>query len=808
MPFGRAWIRPVETVVADRTTAGYLITGKQGRERPAIVAIAGAFRPSTLLFDTAHPLSDRFDILLVDMPGFGRTGPAVLPSADVFACHVCELVTAELGGRALMFLGESFGGIVALAAARQLGPDRVAGIAMVDPPLTQAAQARARSYLRRLVGSAVPTPFLAAYLDGDRIIRDGDRDGYLAAVRDVQAWARMLVLVGGRADGDTDGAPATLNTPDDEIAIRASDPPELAVLRIAEAGHQVLQEARATSVGALLHFYEACSNADVVPLRAAAGALIASPADAGLRERLLLSLRNCVARSRGADRDFLLPLLHAHPDDAELFNEILRVLYAILDPEGMAAVRTLTVRAQDPKALLWAHLHVASSLSGIGDIDGAIAEIRSFAFEGPLPARVATLLLNLELYATGADDRRIARAKEACLRNTRMLVPAAGKAARPRVGFVSGCFGSRNYSSLLVPFLQSLADGDFEVEVLSLMRDRLDHVRGVLPPGIAVRELGALTPATADAPAAWVAASKALADREVDLLVDLDDSLVPWSPGCVANRPARVQATWFNMTGPSLDRCYDAAIGPETLYPSWLDDDFPGRIARLPGDLYVYAPEIWADGPDAAAQPEIGPPPMLRNGYPTFGSLSNLYKISDACIALWAKVLLAMPQARFELGNELAHEPLAVARVMSGFARCGIDPSRISIRCRSGWPKYLAGYSQIDVALGTFPVAGGTTLFEAVHLGMPVLSRVGPSSLGRIGRWVEAAVGRPGMAHDDDDSFVAAAVRLASAPDELARLRREEPARLRAKSAADARRMAVAFEQVAHGLLEQHAWVR
>ncbi|MFM7344196.1 MAG: hypothetical protein ACKO1J_02360, partial [Tagaea sp.] len=67
------------------------------------------------------------------------------------------------------------------------------------------------------------------------------------------------------------------------------------------------------------------------------------------------------------------------------------------------------------------------------------------------------------------------------------------------------------------------------------------------------------------------------------------------------------------------------------------------------------------------------------------------------------------------------------------------------------------------------------------------------TSLGRIGKWLEAATGRSDVAHDDDASFVAEAIRLARAPGELARLRETEPARLRAKSRVDAARMADGF---------------
>ncbi len=83
-------------------------------------------------------------------------------------------------------------------------------------------------------------------------------------------------------------------------------------------------------------------------------------------------------------------------------------------------------------------------------------------------------------------------------------------------------------------------------------------------------------------------------------------------------------------------------------------------------------------------------------------------------------------------------------------------------------------------------------------MGMPTLSRVGATSLGRIGRWLEAATGRAGIAHDSDESFVAEAVRLAHATDERAALRVNETKRLAAKSKLDAARMAKAFLDIVH----------
>jgi predicted O-linked N-acetylglucosamine transferase (SPINDLY family) len=816
MPFGPASIQPVAAACEGRRTSGFLVTSEAGRARPAVVAIAGAFRETWELFPTALALCGEFDILFVDMPGINGTGPAESASVEIFARHVVDLVATELGRRDLLLLGESLGGPVALEAAANLGANSVRGIALVDSPLTYPAQLRVRAYWRDFwhAPGRLRTPLVDSYIDGNGVVRDADPDAYLNRLRAAGASASVLVLSGGRHNEDLPGAPACLVSIADEAEIAACGLGDLFFVRLLQAGHVVLAEVPNAAHNVLLEFFRERLAPSKPRLAPAAAAFARAPHDAALRDDLLAALRAKPTNSRRSQRDTLLAILTANPDDGELLVAILEALYDLPDAQGLAAIGEATRRASSASSILWAAMPAVSTLFRIGDADAALGLLRMLRFEGDMPQRLSYQLLHHALYAMDADDRSVAAAKEKNFRNIRNLLAAdpspplpapppraatVASGARPRIGLVSAFFGNRNYTSLMLPLLRELSNDELDIALLSLSAQKLDHVRAVLPDSIAVRELDLLPPDAIDRPDVWRRANAALRAQNLDLLVDLDESLAPYSTACVIERPARVQATWFNMSGPSLDPCFDAAIGPDTLYPRELDAAFGRRLARLPGDLYVFEPEAWAE--QGVAFPDAGPPPMLKNGYPTFGSLSNVYKISDACIALWAKVLRAVPRARLYLGNEMAAEPLALARLQRLFAREGIDLNRIDICYHFGWPNYLAGYRRIDIVLGTCPVAGGTTMYEALHMGMPVLSPVGRTSLGRIGLWLQAATGRAGLAHESDESFVAEAVRLAAAPDELVRLRRDEPARLRAKSAIDAARMARAFEGIVRDLV-------
>lgn len=542
-------------------------------------------------------------------------------------------------------------------------------------------------------------------------------------------------------------------------------------------------------------------------LEDAARALARDPTHTEARARLIAGLADFAPGKLTLARAPLLALLSARPGDVALADPAIRAAYVNADDEGIAAMAEFAARAGTREAALWAAFGIAAAHHSRGDIDAALAAYAGFAGDEALSPVHACTIVHLEIYRSDADDRSIARAKARFAARARASLPreapvfpapSAARGAPIRVGFLSAAFHMRPYMSLLLPFLRELPRAGVRFELVSPMAFDETILRPFLPQGIPIAALGTMRPESFVDPAAWDATATAIAVRALDLVVDLEDSLAAYSPGYLLRRPARKQASWFNMTGPGAEPCYDAAIGPASVYPPSLDADFPGRIARLPGDLFVFDPELWRG--QGLALPDPGPPPILRNGYATFGSLSHGYKTGAASFDLWTAVLRAVPDARLRLGNLEFGEPHAVARVRSAFAARGIDPARIDCAVHFGWPDYAAGYRDIDVVLATHPVPGGTTIFEAAYLGLPVLALEAPTALGRIGRWLEAATGRPGTNHAHAASLTAEARRLVASPAELAALRARSRGDLAAKCRTDSRRMADAFVEIVERL--------
>jgi protein O-GlcNAc transferase len=454
------------------------------------------------------------------------------------------------------------------------------------------------------------------------------------------------------------------------------------------------------------------------------------------------------------------------------------------------ALEEALAAAASPGAALEARYLLAANLRELGDIERAYTLMESVCAARDDRA-LDQFKVSLALYRKGADEAFLADlrgwyyARERARRPFVPLRMGGPRRDRPlRTAFLGWDPVIAPYAALMIPLFRALDPAKIDVRVIVP-----DAPEAALAPlralGIAASALAVGEPWTGDQQAI---AAKTLAALELDVLIDLGDCLGP-TASIPLHRVAPIQVTWQNMLGPCPDPVYDALIGNAALYPP--DPIYAGKARRLPDDLFVYDPHCFAAKP-----PTVAPAPCLANGFVTFGALSSLYKMGEASLALWAKVLRAVPSARLRLGNGGLADSSARARVLATLMRHGADPARVEFGAPQGWPGYLDAYAGIDVALASVPVAGGTTMFEAVYQGVPVLSRVHPTPLGRIGRWLEAAIGRPGTAHDTDESLIATAKAWAADPAGLASWRASARAYLDAKSTIDAARQARAFEAI------------
>jgi protein O-GlcNAc transferase len=99
-------------------------------------------------------------------------------------------------------------------------------------------------------------------------------------------------------------------------------------------------------------------------------------------------------------------------------------------------------------------------------------------------------------------------------------------------------------------------------------------------------------------------------------------------------------------------------------------------------------------------------------------------------------------------------------------------------------------FNRMDVALDTFPYAGGTTTCDALWMGVPVVTLAGRTAVGRGGVSILSNVGSTEFIAETAQRYVEIAVGAAQDLEKLAALRRTMRERMSKSALMDAKRFA------------------
>ncbi|MGY9013535.1 MAG: O-linked N-acetylglucosamine transferase, SPINDLY family protein, partial [Rhodobacterales bacterium] len=176
------------------------------------------------------------------------------------------------------------------------------------------------------------------------------------------------------------------------------------------------------------------------------------------------------------------------------------------------------------------------------------------------------------------------------------------------------------------------------------------------------------------------------------------------------HKPSPVQASWLGYFATTGLNEMDYLIGDPYVTPPKNDDQFTEKVWRLPETRWCFTP------PNVDV--EVSVPPAVNHGYVTFGCFNNTTKVNDRVVALWAKVLEAVPNSRLLLKAKQFHDQMAQESIIQRFAAHGIDSKRISLEESEDRQKYFAAYNKIDITLDPFPFTGGTTSVESLWMGV------------------------------------------------------------------------------------------
>jgi predicted O-linked N-acetylglucosamine transferase (SPINDLY family) len=105
------------------------------------------------------------------------------------------------------------------------------------------------------------------------------------------------------------------------------------------------------------------------------------------------------------------------------------------------------------------------------------------------------------------------------------------------------------------------------------------------------------------------------------------------------------------------------------------------------------------------------------------------------------------------------------------FERHGVDPRRLEFFPMRNLLDYFRVYENVDIALDSFPYAGGTTTCDALWMGAPVVTLAGKIAVHRGGVSLLHNVGLEDLVAQTVEQYIDLAAGLAASLEKLADLR-------------------------------------
>ena len=418
-------------------------------------------------------------------------------------------------------------------------------------------------------------------------------------------------------------------------------------------------------------------------------------------------------------------------------------------------------------------VNLANALQTLGRLDEADAAYRRAIQVMPdLATAHSNRLFGLNYHPDLTAEEIFAAYRDWDDRFAKPLRPAAAAfpgdadpARRLRIGYVSPDFRWHAARFFIEPLLRAHDRDAVEVfayaevraadEVTGRMRGAVDHwcdTVGLTDDAMAER----------------------IRDDRIDVLVDLAGHTRGNRLMVFARKPAPVQVSWLGYAYTTGLSAIDYFLADQVFVPDGADHLFSETVYRLPNAAFCYRP------PEEA--PAVGPLPALQNGHLTFGYFSRAIRINHRVVDVWSRLLKAVPDARLMLNGRPYLDGSVQRTLRDAFAAEDVDPERLILTFES--PPWES-YGRIDIALDPFPHNAGTTTFESLWMGVPVLTLAGRPSVGRFGASVLTPVGLEDWIAADEDTYVSRAVQAANDLAGLARLRGEIRDRFQASALRD-----------------------
>ena len=336
----------------------------------------------------------------------------------------------------------------------------------------------------------------------------------------------------------------------------------------------------------------------------------------------------------------------------------------------------------------------------------------------------------------------------------RLVAISQGSGLKTRIGFLSSdIIEGHSITYFLKTVLLNYDKNKFEV-ILILNNSKEDksteNFRNLVDETINISKLSN------------VDAVNQVRELKLNIIVDLMGYTSTQRIELFKNRMAKTQVIWMGYCNTTGLENMDYIISDPNLIHK--DEE------KFYSEKVIYLPNIWNTHCGFDFERKENPPPFINNKYFTFGSFNNFDKINPEVVSTWSKILKKVNNSKLLL--KTSSKRLATKRLEELFKKEDVLESVKFIDRAEKFNDHLDNYNLIDIALDTFPYNGVTTSFEAIWMGVPVLTMSGYNFNSRCGESINKNLNMEQLIAKDEDDYIQKIVNLTNNTDEYINLRK------------------------------------
>jgi protein O-GlcNAc transferase len=250
--------------------------------------------------------------------------------------------------------------------------------------------------------------------------------------------------------------------------------------------------------------------------------------------------------------------------------------------------------------------------------------------------------------------------------------------------------------------------------------------------------------------------AEALRFREIDIAVDLNGYTTHSRSALFALRPAPIQVNYLGYPGTTAAPYIDYILADRTVIPEEDTGFYTEKIVWLPDTYYPND-----DGRRIAERTPLRGDLGLPETAFIFCCFNNTYKIQPMMFDVWMRLLRRVEGSVLWL---LKDNDISERNLRAEAARRGVGPERLVFAPRVAFAEHLARHRQADLFLDTLPYNAHTTACDALWVGVPVVTCLGATFVGRVAASLLKAIGLPELTTTSIEDYEALALKIALEP--------------------------------------------